>query len=215
MSLPVQTPAEINARLAWEVCEKTARAWKMDGIWQASQQWPNFRTAWDAWLVAFEQRLSNYQPQLKGKLADGIPLREFREALFLAGLRVGKGDQPAWFQDNAWILFLAALDGNVEFFKRFAEAKRHKPDPRQLQYHILTCWMVAGLWSATDVACADFILKHFNFRHGTTGSVRQAWMKLNLWHSRLPIIKRWLWAEKGKKLKNPKPIFYPTRLPKV
>lgn len=209
-----QSPKDMNAELAWQICEDTAKAWGVHETWLKSQGWDHFQKAWDAWLSAFEDFLCKQEPTLQGKLGHGVPLREFRQAIFLLGLSAGKGTEPDWYRDHAWVLFLAALDGNADFFKRFSEARQHKSDPRQLKYHLLVSWMIAGLWSATNKASAEFILKHFNFRlrHGTTGSVRQAWIDLKLWHNPKPAIKGWIWIENGQKLKAPKPVFYPQRV---
>ena len=62
------------------------------------------------------------------------------------------------------------------------------------------------------------MLKKFFFagkKAGTKGSIRQAWNGLELTHSSMPVIKDWQFTEGNKRLLQPKPILYPTRLPKV
>jgi len=152
---------------------------------------------------------------LKANLPSILTSRSYSQALFLAGLQSEKQHDPKWLKDHAGLIAIAALEGDVEFFNRFAKAKRHKGEPPQLQFYLLASWMTAGLWTATDKASVDFILKRWDFKRGTTGSVRQAWIELGLWHSSRPIIKGWQWVEDRRKLENPKAIYYPTRRPKV
>jgi len=205
-----------NANFLHEICANSARDWGVLEVFERSQNWPGFQQAWDSWLSAMERWIRRQVAPVLGEASTPqITVRQWHERLFLARIEAGRGDDPEWFKAFAPDIFLAAARGDVGFFARFAQTQRRKPDPRDLQWHLLNGWIAAALWTATHPACANFIFKRSQFRHGTRGSVREAGIDLGLRHSPKPMIKGWQFADKGKKLAQPKPVFYPNRLPKV
>jgi len=205
-----------DAEFLREICANSAKGWGVLEVFERSQNWPGFQQAWDSWLSAMELWIRRHvSPVLGEKPAPKVTVRQWHEALFLAHIQAAGREAPERFKESAPEIFLAAARGDVGFFNRFVQTRLRKLDPRDLQWHVLNGWMTAAMWTTTYRASAVFIFKQFGFRHGTKGSVRQARIDLGLWHHPKPIIKGWQFVEKRKKLRRPKPIFYPTRLPKV
>jgi hypothetical protein len=197
-----------------EQCDRIAASLGMTELWQQSQKFPNFQKAWTKWRAAWNNWLGGNRrfPETKG------PNRTrylWMQKQFLAGVRSGLGNEHDFYRNHSLLLFYAARRGDVEFFKRFAQAKRGEIKPGKVDDCLMITWMPAALWSATDVAQSNFILKQFHLRHGTKGSVRTAWHNLNLWHSPKPIIRGWQFPNKENQLSHPKALFYPNRRPKV
>jgi len=192
-----------------------AKHWGLGEVFEQSNKWPGFDEAWDSWCKAMEAWIRKRSPVLGQSQRRSIPVRRWRENLFLSGIEMGGGDDAESYKSYADEIFQAAKCGDVEFFNRLTCLRRRKPKTGLLAEHVLFAWIAAALWTATAKACADFVFKKFNFSHGTAGSVRQARIDVGLWHERKPIIKGWTFVEGGKKLRQIKPVFYPTRLPRV
>jgi hypothetical protein len=108
---------------------------------------------------------------------------------FLAHTRLGRGNLPEFYKHWDWFIFIAARLGDVEFFKDFALAKRHKVEPRNVQYWLMLAWMPAALWSCNQDAVAKLLHKRCNAWGNNPPAkrgeaVRRGWQLLRLGPSR-------------------------------
>jgi hypothetical protein len=208
-----ETTDEMIGAFLEDTCGQIAASMGLTELWKRSRDWPGFSGAWKIWRTAVQGHIGEKFPETKGIETTRY---QWERKEFLASLRLGGRDAPEFYKERAWFLFRAARLGDVGFFEQFAIGIRHKGDPRLVRHCLLLAWMAAALWSATDTACAELIIKLFGLTRGTKGGVRSAWhdLKLSESHSSKPIIKGWIFSKSGPRVQA-EPVFYPGRLPKV
>jgi len=130
-----------------------------------SQRWEGFEEARKTWVAALASKWIKWKVRKLDVTAGDDAARRLNyfllQEVFLMRLRSGKEDDAELFREHARLFCEAAVLGDTEFFQRFAKVLTGKRDGRDLQGQILSCWMSAGLWSASQKAAADFVLRKF------------------------------------------------------
>lgn len=178
-------------------CDRFAADLGITELWKESQTWrPSFQRAWSAWRAAWDNWVGGSRrfPETKGPASTQYL---WKQKQFLAALRIGRGNKPEFYRNNAWLLWCAARQGDVNFFRRFAQAQRRTVNERNVQFRLMTAWMPAALWSCNQDVVAKFMRDKANawgLLQGKDGStdkgppgnpgeaVRRAWQLLRLWH---------------------------------
>jgi hypothetical protein len=165
------------------------------GILGESQKWEGFEKARKAWVAALAskwmkwkvRRLDVPEGDDAARRLDYFLLQE----VFLMRLRRGKEDDAELFRQHALLFGEAALLGDTDFFQSLAKVLTGKRDRRDLQGQILSCWMSAGLWSASWDAASYFITRKCGLPVDSPENIRALCQKLKLYHSPKPMILNW------------------------
>jgi hypothetical protein len=143
-------------KLITQPIEATAKCRGMWELYQNSQKVAGFEDVKNAWVRVFREWLHLHFFDRAVSLED----RSYRGAaeMFFAYVR---SDPPAALKRYAFVINLAAQNGDADFFRRIVSemrnARRNKPQGSTNEYQILINWISCCLWLASDHAGSLFL----------------------------------------------------------